>query len=134
MFPFTQLSNIYTKVFYTETQCNNSSCNKILYTLRGNMIPTHCSISCGYNDNSNYLGIEQERIEKQKQDKIDKEKQEQDKIKTDLINKIREEEFDIMKKELSEEIRLKIRSELEIKKEALKKEIFEQINKDIESL
>ena len=118
MFPFTQISNIYTYIFYEEIKCQNPNCNVKMNVGRNITIkPTHCSTSCGYSDY-------EQHCEKIKKEKEENEKRERDNMKKSICDEIYKEELEKMKNELKDELRNDIRKKLELEKDKLKEEIL----------
>jgi hypothetical protein len=69
MFPFTQISNLYTYLFYEEVKCQNKSCDRTMVVPKGNTV-THCSVGCGYEEYNQYcqqLKEKKKEIEKMKE-------------------------------------------------------------------
>ena len=127
MFPFTQISKVYTYLFYEEVKCQNPSCNRIMVVPRGNT-PTHCSVGCGYEEYNQYcqkLQEEKEKLELKKREEKEKlELEEREQIKKSICDEIYKEELEKMKEELKEEIRVDIRKKLEFEKDKLREEIL----------
>ena len=115
MFPFTQISNLYTYIFYNKSECGN--CGQVLYSPVNNMIATHCSIGCGYADYN-------KTIEREKKKKEEEEKHEQEKIKNDILEQVKKEELENMKKEIMEEIRAQVKQDLQKNKDIILNELL----------
>ena len=129
MFPFTQISNLYTYIFYEEVKCQNPSCNIKMNVGRNTIIkPTHCSVGCGYSDYEQHCQKLEEEKEKLKlkeiEEKEDIERKKREEIKKSICDEIYKEELEKMKEELKEEIRNGIRKKLELEKDKLRNEIL----------
>ncbi len=120
MFPFTQLSNLYTSIFYKEVKCQNPKCN-IIMTVSKDSLVTHCSVSCGYEDYEQYCESIKKDEEKEKNKEYDEiYKEEYEKIKNEIEKEILEEKRNEIRKQLEndkDKIKQDILSKLKIKKD-----------------
>ncbi len=110
MFPFTQIANFYTYLFYKEVKCQNPTCN-IVMTVPKDSNATHCSVGCGY-AHHNY------ECEKLKKEEEEKKKKKEEEFKQLIIDEIYNEEYENIKNELKNKMREEIKNDIRKKLES----------------